>query len=91
MLNDEIKHWSIIKNDLSDITNLDKDLLGEDLFQAENNGFIIDLGWYETIDKFIIMLVKKFDWENPLIRIQCDSYEQCLLSINFCLNYIKVR
>lgn len=88
MLNDKLKNWKIIKDELSDSITFDEALLTEDIFQAKKDDYVIDFGWYEGIEKFITLLVIKNNWENPIIRIQSDSYEQGLLSINLCVDFI---
>lgn len=68
IINNNIKKWCIIKNELLDITHFDETLLREDLFQAKKNDYVIDVGWYEGINKFAVILVKKLDWENPMCK-----------------------
>jgi|SRR5690606_14616712 len=89
IINSNIKEWCIIKNELLDITHSDETFLREDLFQAKKNDYVIDVGWYEGISKFMVVLVKKLDWENPTIQIHCDYYEEILLSINLCVEYAE--
>lgn len=87
----DIKDWCIVKNELIDITCLDGDFLTEDLFQAKKNDYIVDVGWYEGINKFIIVLIKKLNWENPIVQIQCDEYNGILLGINLCIEYAETK
>jgi len=47
----------------------------------------IDVGWYEKNSKFKIILIQKFDWDNPVVQIHCDNHNQVLFSINFCFDY----
>jgi|SRR5690554_558394 len=89
IINNNIKEWCIIKDELLDITHFDETFLREDLFQAKKNDYIIDVGWYEGINKFMIILVKKLDWKNPIVQIQCDSYKEILLGINLCIKYTE--
>ncbi|MCR5771462.1 MAG: hypothetical protein K6G87_09560 [Butyrivibrio sp.] len=58
------------------------DNLHEDLIQVEyEGGLILDIGWYPECDptgRFIINLIKDYNWENPLKKIEtkniCEMY-----------------
>ncbi|MDQ2088142.1 hypothetical protein RBH29_17085 [Herbivorax sp. ANBcel31] len=51
--------------------------LKEDLFQVNyNNKYVIDIGWYpefKTIGEFNIVIIKDFDWENPIEKKTCKD------------------
>jgi hypothetical protein len=55
--------------------------LNEDILQAvysdnEGNHYTLDLGWYPEFDingHFTICLIKNYDWENPLMKVNCDT------------------
>ena len=87
MLNIRTKDWIIIRNNLTDIKSCNKTFLTEDLFQAKKNDYTIDVGWYENINKFTILLIQKENWDTPIVHIQCNTYRQILFGINFCLDY----
>ena len=87
----DIKDWCIVKNELIDIIYLNESFLREDLFQAKKNDYIVDVGWYEGINKFMIVLIKKLNWENPIVQIQCDEYKEILLGINLCIDYAETK
>ncbi|EFE08239.1 hypothetical protein [Citrobacter youngae] len=46
--------------------------LDEDLFQlTQNNGVIIDIGWYPSLDEkgeFLIQVISGGDWDHPMIK-----------------------
>ncbi|MBS5111571.1 MAG: hypothetical protein KHZ15_02660 [Coprobacillus cateniformis] len=45
------------------------DCLKEDLFQVVYpNDVIVDVGWYNGVHGFIILVISSFDWENPVIE-----------------------
>ncbi|AUT97974.1 hypothetical protein C3454_02060 [Citrobacter europaeus] len=46
--------------------------LDEDLFQlTQNNGVVIDIGWYPSLDEkgeFLIQVISGADWDHPMIK-----------------------
>lgn len=47
----------------------------EDMLQVEYpNNFILDMGWYE--DKYIISVIKDFEWSDPVARYATQDAEQ---------------
>ncbi|MCS1418299.1 hypothetical protein [Citrobacter portucalensis] len=46
--------------------------LDEDLFQlTQNNGVVIDIGWYPSLDEkgeFLIQVISNGDWDHPMIK-----------------------
>jgi hypothetical protein len=84
----------IIQND--DFINLDidlskqEDLLREDMFQCSSKDakYLLDIGWYGVeLEEgyFIIHVIEKFDWDNPLLSIKCSNFE--LLKTDFEVAY----
>ena len=70
--------WIISLNDL------DKDELKEDLFQAsychpEHGIYTLDVGWYETI--FKVLLIREYNWEVPIKEIVTLSLEDAVNSL----------
>ena len=53
------------------------DCLKEDLIQIKyKDEYLIDVGWYPEFDEdgsFKILVIKSFDWENPLIEVNCKT------------------
>ena len=47
--------------------------LDEDLFQlTQNNGVVIDIGWYPSLDEkgeFLIQVISDGYWDHPMIKI----------------------
>lgn len=59
--------------DISKPLDYDDDGLKEDMFKVQYPyNYILDIGWYDGVHKFIIYVIKDFDWDNPVIRKQCD-------------------
>lgn len=67
--------------DINDkLENLYHNSLKEDLLQIEfDNSYLIDVGWYPEFDKngkFIILLVKNNDWDNPIKEIKTRDLKE---------------
>ncbi len=70
-------------------------LLKEDLLQVESldGEYLLDVGWYPEFNatgQFIIMIIKKCNWENPiLIRKTSDiqSLKQILITCKSISNF----
>lgn len=53
--------------------DFEDDGLKEDMFKVQYpDNFILDIGWYDGINKFIIYIIKDFDWDNPIQKTECD-------------------
>ena len=60
------------------------DNLKEDLFQAQYQDEILDIGWYPSFSekgKFVISIIKDFDWKNPIFKKEVKEIEDLLKSI----------
>jgi len=89
MENFKLNNWRIIKDDISELAdNCSEKFLTEDLFQIQQNDYTIDAGWYGCKNGFITYLIYKYDWENPLIRIESNSISNCLNAINLIKKYV---
>ena len=85
-----LSNWQVIKNDFPElINNFHDTFLSEDLFQIEQNDYIIDTGWYAHSNSFGTYLIYKYDWENPLIHIVNHSISDCLNAINLIIKYVE--
>lgn len=64
--------------------------LGEDMFAITyaDDAWIIDVGWYNQIGKFILMVVKDQDFDDPFVRIICDDIPIVQKAMAFCLDYV---
>lgn len=84
--NDEVFKGNIVFNDLDKLISLNNEksdeyfeYLKEDLFQVvyEKDNIILDIGWYNQDSsnggRFIIYLIKDFDWENPILKESCKE------------------
>lgn len=59
--------------DLNKPLDYEDDGLKEDMFKVQYpDNFILDIGWYDGVNNFIIYVIKDFDWDNPVIRTECD-------------------
>jgi len=83
-------NWQIIRNEFPElINNFHETFLTEDMFQIQQNDYIIDAGWYGNENGFITYLIYNYNWENPIIRIRSNSVEDCLSVINLIIEYLK--
>lgn len=68
------------------------DLLKEDLLQISlANDLILDLGWYPEHNirgKFILQIIKEYDWENPIYKKKINYNSDIFQKINDALNTI---
>ncbi len=68
------------------------DSLKEDLLQisfAEN--MILDLGWYPEYNirgKFVLQIIKNYDWENPIYKETINYSSDIYKKINDAINTI---
>lgn len=60
-------------------------LLKEDLFQVcYEDRYIIDIGWYPSFSQdgnFQIIIIKDFNWSEPLCKIECRN----MSDLNDCM------
>ncbi len=67
--------------------------LKEDLFQVEyDKNYVLDIGWYPSfspLGSFRILIVKDFDWENPVFERVCCTIDELVLYVQECANTIK--
>ncbi|MCM3747835.1 hypothetical protein M3223_10740 [Paenibacillus pasadenensis] len=63
----------------------------EDIFQVRYNdgiNIIIDVGWYRR--DFAVVVIKDYDWENPLIEKQCVELDKLYAMVKECSEYVRV-
>ena len=66
--------------------------LNEDLLQALNGNYIIDIGWYPEMNpqgKIITLLIKNSNWNNPIKTFEDTDYFDFINHINYLLSMIK--
>lgn len=87
----DYRKWQIIKDDLTDLNPnlLDESLLTEDLLQMKQGDFIVDAGWYEGANFYIVYLIKDNIWDEPIIKICSPDLQTCYQAIEFCLSYAE--
>lgn len=65
----------------------------EDLIQIEyENGYLIDLGWYPEYNpngKFIVQVIKNYDWEKPIYKEQGRDKKQLKKILLKAINTLK--
>lgn len=57
------------------------DNLKEDLFQAQHQDEILDIGWYPSFSekgKFVISIIRDYDWENPIFKKEVKEIKDLL-------------
>ena len=56
------------------------DSLKEDLFQVNfDEKYLIDVGWFPSFSedgRFQIVVIKDFEWENPILKKSCRTFHQ---------------
>ena len=58
------------------LLNEDNDELKEDMLQVVYpQNYTLDVGWYSGIKKFIVFVVKDYNWEEPIVKIICEDIE----------------
>jgi hypothetical protein len=66
--------------------------LTEDMLQVEfNNNVTLDAGWYTGIKCLIVFVIKDYDWEKPMLRLEAHSYMELENSLDEAMNLIKVK
>jgi len=78
--------WDIDELDLSKNIDSQIHLLKEDLAQVEfGDTIILDLGWHPEFDlrgQFILSVVWKQDWENPVLQLKFHEFSQFMQYLN---------
>jgi len=68
--------------------------LTEDMFQAEWNDYIIDIGWKPEIDcsgEFVTYLVKNANWDEPIFVSKTKNIQQLLVDVAYCISKIDFK
>ncbi len=73
------EEWKIEHNELSSGEK------AEDLFQAsksygDSQSIVLDAGWYQSVYK--VLLIKDFNWENPVAAKECKDIDEVVCAIN---------
>lgn len=64
--------------------------LTEDMLQVEfKNNIILDVGWYSGIKCFIVFVIKEYDWEKPMLRLEAHSYTELKSSLDKVMRLIR--
>ncbi|RPK31275.1 hypothetical protein [Paenibacillus xylanexedens] len=61
----------------------------EDIFQISYNDgrIIIDVGWYRK--EFAVVIIKDFDWDNPLMEKRCVDLNMLYDLVQDCSEYVR--
>lgn len=70
------------------------ELFTQDLLQLQHDHYnlVLDLGWYPEADSkgnYKIVLLKKYDWENPIRTIESINKDKTIKAINKLLSEIS--
>lgn len=69
------------------------DWLTEDLFQVNyDDKYMLDIGWYSSFPSlggFRIVVVKDFDWSNPIFSKECSRQDELDCYVQEGVNLIK--
>jgi hypothetical protein len=64
--------------------------LDEDMMQIEYpQDITLDVGWYYRAKEFRVCIIKDYDWEKPVIIIDCITLEEVERALQVCVNEIK--
>ena len=80
------KQFEVVKNDFL-TRNSDSDYI-EDILQVlyKPNNLIIDMGFYGSmvskVGIYIIVVIKDFDWENPIISIEAKTKDKIAIKLD---------
>ena len=65
-----------------------EDALQEDMLQVEyQNGFTLDMGWYEN--EYIIYIIQDFEWGTPMIRYTTQDASDLFELLTKAIKYIE--
>lgn len=67
------------------------DALTEDQLQVESidGNYLLDVGWYPEFSlkgSFKIMIIKKYDWDNPLFLKECLDIPTLKVTLCECIS-----
>ncbi|WP_160675256.1 hypothetical protein [Clostridium sp. C8-1-8] len=71
------------------IWELKQDLLQVNYSDKHDNTYILDIGWYPEFNlkgAFKIVLIRNFDWDNPMI-MKKSNYEDFYSILANCVDY----
>ena len=81
-----VTHWALDAIDESAPFRIQLEELREDLAQVSYaNRVVIDVGWYPDFSPdggFIVFVVQNEDWEHPLAKERCASFEALRASLD---------
>lgn len=70
--------------------DVEDDSLKEDMFKVNYpKNYILDIGWYSGINKFIVYIVKDCDWDNPIQKIKCNDLKELINSVKKSADYLR--
>jgi hypothetical protein len=65
--------------------NLDEDMI----VISYPYSIMLDIGWYKVVNQFIVCVVKKQNWDNPIIKKKCENLDLLEITIRECIDQIK--
>ncbi|NPC92658.1 hypothetical protein HOO54_10560 [Bacillus sp. WMMC1349] len=86
----QITHNDFIIN-LNQPLDFDDDGLKEDMFKVNYpNNYILDIGWYSGVNKFIVFIIRDGDWEKPIKKIFCSNLLELNSTVEKCADYLRL-
>ncbi|QTH40278.1 hypothetical protein J4772_22100 [Cohnella sp. LGH] len=99
LINVNFENGIVIYNDLK--LNVNEPLgnqmenLKEDLLQVSfKDKLVIDVGWFPSFSRdgsFKIVVIKDYDWENPIYQNTCRSVEELINCLEKSLSVVKAN
>lgn len=84
-----VKEWTEINFLSGNIKWLEK-CCQEDMLQVEyKNNYILDMGWYEGIGKYIIYIVRDFEWGVPVAKYSAESEDNMIKLLKQAIEKIE--
>ena len=82
-----VQVWYKVNFGTGTVTFLD-DTQKEDMLQVEYpNGFLLDMGWYQ--DRYIILVIRDFDWAHPVKRYETADRDQLLTLLTEAVRLVE--
>ncbi|WP_405079902.1 hypothetical protein ACI48J_19840 [Paenibacillus chitinolyticus] len=78
------------KIDNNIILHGDNDDLQEDMFFVRYpNNYALDVGWYLGTQSFLIFIVRDLNWDEPILRKECFTYNELEMNVIQLSDWLK--
>lgn len=62
----------------------------EDMLQVNySNNYILDMGWYESINSYVIYIIKDFEWGVPVAKYSASTVENMKILLHKAIEKIE--